>query len=134
VIELYPQIKLAHVCCVLASGLLFALRGLGVQLDLRIAMAAPVRYLSYSIDTALLTSAFMLMTVLHQYPIAQPWLTVKVTLVVIYIILGSFALKRARTRALRLTCWIGALVVFGFIITIARSHDPLGALRWLVRD
>ena len=130
-IEFYPQIKLAHICCVLASGFLFALRGLGVQLGASMAMAAPVRYLSYSIDTALLTTAFMLMTVLQQYPFVQPWLTVKVTLVLIYILLGAFALKRARTRTLRLTCWIGALVVFGFIISIARSHDPLGALRFL---
>jgi uncharacterized membrane protein SirB2 len=131
VIEFYPQIKLVHVSAVLASGTLFALRGLAIHLGWeRAAMAAPVRYLSYSIDTVLLTAAFMLMTVLHQYPFVQSWLTVKVSLVVLYIALGTFALRRGRTPAVRIACWVAALAVFGLIITIARSHDPLGIFRW----
>jgi hypothetical protein len=44
---------------------------------------------------------------------------------------GSFALTRGRTRAARLLCWLGALAIYGFIITIARAHDPLGILRRL---
>jgi len=128
-IEFYPQIKLVHICTVLASGTLFLLRGLLVQLGSRAAMAAPVRYLSYSIDTVLLTSALMLMSVLHQYPFVDSWLTVKVTLVVVYIIVGSFAIKRGRTRAVRLSCWIAALLVYGMIISVAVTHDPLGSLR-----
>jgi len=129
-IELYPEIKLVHMSAVLASGALFLLRGLGVQLGWSAAMAAPVRYLSYSIDTVLLTAALMLVTVLHQYPFVHSWLTVKVLLVICYIGLGSFALKRGRTPRIRLACWISALLVYGMIISIARTHDPLGALRW----
>jgi uncharacterized membrane protein SirB2 len=111
---------------VLASGLLFALRGLGVQLGARIAMAVPVRYLSYSIDTALLTTAFMLMTVLHQYPFVHAWLTVKVLLLVCYVVLGSLALKRGSTQRGRLSCWLAALAVYAFMISVARTHSPLG--------
>ena len=96
-IEFYPQIKLVHVSAVLASGALFAVRGLARQLGAAWPLFAPVRYLSYTIDTVLLTAAFMLMTVLHQYPFAQPWLTVKVILVVVYIGLGAFAISYGST-------------------------------------
>ena len=130
-IEFYPQIKLAHVTAIIASGLLFAVRG-GAQLaGARWAMAAPLRFLSYFIDTALLTAALMLVTVLHQYPFVHAWLTVKVLLLVVYVALGSFALKRGRTRAVRLYCYLAAVAVYLFIASVARTHHPLGALHWL---
>jgi uncharacterized membrane protein SirB2 len=48
-------------------------------------MAAPLRYLSYSIDTVLLTAALMLATILHQYPFVHGWLTTKVLLLFCYV-------------------------------------------------
>jgi uncharacterized membrane protein SirB2 len=133
VIEFYPQIKWVHVAAVLASGSLFALRGAAVVAGARWAMAAPLRYLSYTIDTVLLTAALMLATILHQYPFVHGWLTAKVLLLVVYIVLGSYALKRGRTRAVQLTCWLAALAFFAFIVSIARAHHSLGALTALTR-
>jgi uncharacterized membrane protein SirB2 len=126
-IEFYLQIKLVHVVSVLASGGLFVLRGLAVQLGATWAMAAPLRYLSYGIDTVLLTAALMLSTILRMYPLAQPWLTAKVALLVVYVVLGSFALKRGRTAAVRGACFAAAVAVYAFIISVARAHHPLGA-------
>jgi uncharacterized membrane protein SirB2 len=131
VIEFYPQIKFVHVAAVIASGSLFALRALLLQLAPRWARAAPVRYLSYTIDTILLTAALMLMAVLNQYPIEHSWLTVKIVLIVVYIVLGSWALKRARTRVSQLTFAVAALAVFGFVVSIARTHSPWGAFLWI---
>lgn len=130
-IEFYPQIKLVHVTAVILSGVLFTLRGSAQLLGARWTMAAPLRYLSYTIDTALLTAALMLVTVLHQYPFAQSWLTVKVVLLVVYVVLGSLALKRGSTRATRLYCFLGALAVYLFIASVARTHHPLGVFIWL---
>ena len=127
-IEFYPEIRLTHIAAVLASGGLFLLRGLAVNLGARWAMAAPLRYLSYTIDTILLTAALMLATMLHQYPFVHGWLTVKVILLVIYIALGTFALKRALSNTTRWSCYIAALLVYSFIISVARAHHPLGAL------
>lgn len=128
VIEFYPEIKLVHVAAVIASGTLFALRGAAVLVGLRAALAAPWRYLSYAIDTVLLTAALMLSTVLRQYPFVHDWLTAKVVLLVVYIVLGSLALKRARRPAVRVVCFVAALAVFFTIVSIARAHHPLG---WL---
>ncbi len=128
-IEFYPQIKWMHIAAVLASGSLFLLRGLLLQTgQQRLAMAAPVRYLSYSIDTVLLTAAMMLLTILPRAMFANGWLTAKLVLLVVYVVLGTFALKRARTPRVRLACYLLALLVFGFMLTIARGHHPLGVL------
>ena len=132
-IEFYPQIKAVHIAAVIASGLLFLLRGGAVQLGASWAMAAPLRYLSYTIDTVLLTAALMLATIIHQFPFGQGWLTAKVLLLVVYVVLGSFALKRGRTRAVRTSCWIAALLVYLFIVSIARAHNPLGIVALLMR-
>jgi uncharacterized membrane protein SirB2 len=130
-VEYYLEIKLVHVYSVFASGSLFFMRGLAVQLGATWAMAAPLRYSSYAIDTVLLTAALMLATILQQYPFVQPWITAKVVLLVIYIVLGSFALKRGRTKTVRRVCWIAALLVYATIYQTARTHDPLGPLRLL---
>lgn len=126
--EFYLQIKWVHVAAVIASGALFALRGIAVQFGASWAMAAPLRYLSYTIDTVLLTAAMMLVSIVHQYPFVQGWLTVKVCLLVVYVLLGTFALKRGRTPRTRLVCFIAALAVYGFIASVAVEHHPLGAL------
>jgi len=128
-LEFYPQIKFVHVLCVVLSGSLFALRGTVMLL----AGPAPpnhaaLRYLSYAIDTTLLTAALMLVTMLHQYPFVQAWLTVKVLLLGLYIVLGVYALRRGSTRAVRGACLLAALVVFACIAGVAHMHDPRGLL------
>jgi uncharacterized membrane protein SirB2 len=128
VIEFYAQIKWVHVAAVIASGSLFALRGAGVMAGARWPMWAPLRYLTYTIDTILLTAALMLATILHQYPFVHGWLTAKVCLLVVYVVLGTFALKRGRTPRARAICFVAALAVFAFMVTIARAHHPLGVL------
>jgi len=120
-----------HVAAVIASGGLFALRGAGVLAGASWPMFAPLRYLSYTIDTVLLTAALMLATILHQVPFVHGWLTVKVLLLVVYIVLGTLALKRARTRKARAWCLAAALLVYLFIASVARTHNPLGAFTWL---
>ncbi|MEQ1514784.1 MAG: SirB2 family protein [Lysobacteraceae bacterium] len=128
-IEFYPQIRFVHIACVVLSGMLFFLRGTGVLAGARWPMRLPVRLASYSIDTVLLTAALMLVTMLPGAMFANGWLTTKLVLLVVYVILGSFALKRARTpRAMRL-CFVAAAATYLFMFSIARAHDPAGILR-----
>ncbi len=108
---------------------MFALRGLGLLAHGRWPQAAPVRYLSYSIDSVLLTAALMLLTILPGAMFANHWLMVKVALVIVYVVLGVFALRRGRTPRMRAVCFFAALLVFATIIGIARAHHPLG---WLL--
>ena len=90
------------------------------------------KWLSYAVDTALLTAALMLLTILPWAMFGNGWLLAKVTLVVVYVALGVFALRRGRTRRTRAICYVAALLVFGTIYGIARAHHPLGPLPALV--
>ena len=130
-LEFYPQIRFVHVLCVILSGSLFCVRGVLMLAGSRLANHAVARYLSYAIDTTLLTAALMLITILHQYPFVQAWLTVKVLLLVVYIVLGVFALRRAPTRAARAACFVAALAVYLYIISVAYWHDPRGVFTML---
>jgi uncharacterized membrane protein SirB2 len=128
----YAQVKWVHVAAVLSSGLLFFLRGLLLQLGAnRIAMFAPLRYLSYGIDSILLTAALMLATMLPSAMFVNGWLLAKLLLLPVYIVLGSFALKRARTPVARLACFLGALAIYATMAGIARAHHPAG-WAWLL--
>lgn len=131
-IEFYPQIKWVHVAAVIASGSLFLLRGLAVQAEARWPMVAPVRYLSYGVDTVLLIAALMLLAILPSAVYANGWLAVKLSLLVVYVVLGTLALKRGRTPAIRRATFAGALLVYATMFSVARSHHPLGPLLALV--
>ena len=131
-IEFYLPIKHAHIGLVLLSGGLFALRGLLVLAGQAWANAAPVRYLSYTIDTCLLTAALMLLVILKLNPFAVPWLAVKLVLLVAYVVLGVMALKRARTRMAKCGFYVAALACFGAMYSVARAHHPLGLLHGLL--
>ena len=132
-IEFYAQIRWVHIACIIASGSLFLLRGsLVVAGKQRIAMLAPLRFLSYGIDTLLLSAALMLLTILPHAMFANGWLTVKLVLVVVYIVLSSVALKLGHTARARTIAFVAALTVYLGIIAIARTHHPMGWLRyWL---
>jgi uncharacterized membrane protein SirB2 len=130
-IEFYPEIRWVHIAAVLTSGGLFTLRGISMLAGAGWYMAAPLRHLSYTIDTVLLTAALMLATILHQYPFVHAWLTVKVLLLVVYVLLGSYALKRGSTRAVKAWTFFAALLVYAFIISVARAHHPRGVFALL---
>jgi uncharacterized membrane protein SirB2 len=126
--EYYLALRHAHIALVVLSVSLFVLRG-GLVLA-RSPAHDPVwlKYPSYLIDTLLLTAALMLTTVIRQYPFATDWLTMKVALLVIYVVLGSIALKRGRTRAVRVTAFVAALMTVAFLFSVARAHHPLGVV------
>ena len=127
-IEFYPQIRQFHVFVALLSGSLFALRGAFLLGGARWPQALPVKWFSYTVDTALLTAALMLLTILPWAMFGNGWLLLKVMLLVAYVVLGVFALRRGRTRRTRAISYVAALLVFGAIYGIARAHHPLGPL------
>jgi uncharacterized membrane protein SirB2 len=130
--EFYGLLKAAHIGLIGASGLLFAVRGAAVLAGQRWAMSKPWRMLSYAIDTLLLTAGVTLWTVLSLDPVSSPWLGTKLMLLVLYIVLGSLALKRAPTATARQASYAAALAVYLFMASVAVAHHPWGALRpWL---
>jgi len=126
-IDLYPQVRWTHISLVLISGALFAARGIGVLLGAGWSMAPVVRRFSYSIDTALLGAALLLLFMLNINPFAVSWLSAKIALLLLYILLGTLALKRARTERMQQVCFVAAMATYGFMLSVALAHHPLGA-------
>jgi uncharacterized membrane protein SirB2 len=87
-------------------------------------MRATARGLSVLIDSLLLAAGLALALLLQ---VTQPWLVVKLLLLVTYIGLGTLALKRAPTRSGKALAFVAALACVGFLISVARAHHPLGA-------
>lgn len=127
-IDFYPQIRHIHISLVLVSGGLFLARGVGVLRGASWPMAAGVRRASYSIDTALLGAALMLVHILQLNPLVVGWLGTKLVLLLVYIGLGSMALKRAKTPRGRLGFLIASMLCYGYMLTVARTHSPWGVL------
>jgi len=125
-VEFYPSLKLAHVFLVAGSGMLFALRGGALMAGQQWAMRRPWRVLSYGIDTLLLTVGITLAALLRLNPAQSPWLGSKLALLVLYIVLGSLALKRGRTLAVRRVSYGVALTTYLFMVSVAVNHNPLG--------
>lgn len=131
-IEFYPQIKHVHILLAMLSGTLFAVRGAFALAGARWPRALPVKWLSYTVDTALLTAAMMLLTILPWSLFANGWLLVKVVLIVVYVVLGVLAMRGGRSQRARATCYGAALLVFATVYGIARAHHPLGVIAgWL---
>lgn len=120
----YLLLKHLHMSCAALSGALFLLRGLWMLQDSPRLRQRWVRTLPHLIDTVLLASAVALAVWSAQYPLAQPWLTAKVCALLLYIVLGSVALKRGRSKGIRAAAFLAALATFAYIVAVALSKTP----------
>ncbi len=84
-----------------------------------------MRIAPHLIDTALLTCALVLVIGSGQYPFAVNWLTAKLLALIVYIGLGTIALKRGRTQTVRAAAYAGAVMVFFYIGAVAFTKNPL---------
>jgi len=122
----YLQMRDIHVAAVIASGFLFGTRGALALARWPHVMHPVLRYGSMAIDTVLLAAGITLMFVIGQYPFVDGWLTTKLILLIVYIVLGTLALKRAKTQSSRATCYGLALATFAYIVSVAITHDSRG--------
>lgn len=126
--DVYPLVRWAHMALVAISGTLFVVRGIGVLRGAAWPMTPVLRRTSVLIDSALLAAALTLLYILQLNPFAVGWLSTKIVLLLFYIVLGTFALKRARTLTGRAVCFVAAVLCLGWMVTVAVAHHPLGVL------
>lgn len=117
-----------HVLCALISICFFVLRGVWTFTGSGLLQRRFVRIAPHVIDTLLLAAALVLCVMIRQYPFVHAWLTVKLLALVVYIGLGLVALRFSKTNALRAVAFVAAIVVFAFIVSVARTHNPMGFL------
>ncbi len=120
----YLAVKQAHLILVSLSLVGFLLRGWWMWRRPEILQHRLTRTLPHINDTLLLCAGIWLAYLLRQYPGNSAWLTAKLIALLVYIVLGSVALKRGKTFRTRVFAFIGALTVFGYMVLVAWFHTP----------
>jgi len=118
-------LKAIHISSVAISFMLFALRGNLILKSSPVMRQRWIRIVPHVVDTLLLTSAIALAFGIEQYPFIDAWLTAKVIALLLYIVLGSVALKYGRSKKIRVFSWLAAQAVFVYIVLVAISHNPV---------
>jgi uncharacterized membrane protein SirB2 len=117
-------LKHLHLSTIALTLALFVLRGIWMMAESPRLQARWVRIVPHINDTLLLASGIGLAVLTQQYPLVHGWLTAKFFALILYIVLGTVALKRGKTRGQRIAAWVAALLVFGYMVAVAVTHDP----------
>ena len=121
----YQLLLYLHVTTALLSLLLFIYRGIWVLRYGQANRPRWMKWLPHLNDTLLLVLGISLMFLSQQYPLSHNWLTAKLAALLVYILLGMVVMKWARHRPGQLLAWLGALVVFAYMVAVAISKQPL---------
>ena len=121
----FTVLKMIHVTTAVVSYALFFVRGIWMingspRLGERWARIVP-----HVNDTLLLAVAIWMTLLLREYPGTHAWLTAKVIGLLVYIGLGTVALKRGKTQRARIAAWLAAQAVFVYIVAVALTRNPL---------
>ena len=119
----YLAIRHLHITLAAVSGSFFLLRGLWMLRDSPMLQQRWVKAAPHIVDTLLLTSALVLVLWSAQYPFVQTWLTAKVLALVAYIVLGTIALKRGKSKGVRSFALVAALATFAYIVAVAQTRQ-----------
>ncbi|MET3130931.1 putative membrane protein SirB2 [Oxalobacteraceae bacterium GrIS 1.11] len=119
----YLAIRHFHITCALLSGAFFLLRGASMMRGSALLQQRWVRIAPHLIDTLLLASALGLVFWSGQYPFVENWLTAKLLALLLYIVLGTIALKRGKTKTIKVSAFFAALAVFAYIVMVALSKQ-----------
>ncbi len=121
----YTALKHLHLLTVAITLGLFLLRGAWMLADSPRLGARWVRIVPHINDTVLLAAAIGMLGVGGLNPLQQPWIMAKIGGLLAYIGLGTVALKRGRTKAIRVAALIAALAVLAWIIAVAFTKQVI---------
>jgi uncharacterized membrane protein SirB2 len=116
----YLAVKHLHMLFITLSLGLFLIRGGLMLADSARLQQRFFRIAPHIIDTVLLISAISLAMM---YPGPKAWLGAKVVGLLVYIVLGTIALKRGKTKTIRACALVASVLTFAYIIGVAFSKS-----------
>ena len=125
---LYLMLKYAHMVAAVTSISGFMLRGYWMLVDSKKLQQPVARIAPHIIDTVFFLAGIGLIWLLHLEPLKQPWLIAKFTGLIVYVLLGTIAIRRGPTKQIRTIALVGAVAVFAYIVGVALTRSPLS---WL---
>lgn len=90
-----------------------------------------VKILPHVIDTTLLGSALLMLSVLNLSVMENNWLLAKIIALLLYIALGMLALKYGKNKRVRGVAWGAGLLVFMYIVSVALTKSASGFIEWI---
>ncbi|ABI55451.1 SirB2 family protein [Alkalilimnicola ehrlichii MLHE-1] len=123
--ELYFPLKHTHMLMAIISIALFVLRGLLLPIKPELLANKAVRIVPHIFDTVLLLTALGLLAVLSLNPFAHGWIMAKIIGLILYIVLGTIALRRGRTPVAKAVAFFAAVFTFAYIYAVALTRTPL---------
>jgi uncharacterized membrane protein SirB2 len=124
----YAAVKLVHQTAVALSIAGFFVRGAASLAGAQWVSSRAAKTVPHVVDSVLLLSALVLAWMLRLTPGQAPWLEAKIVGLVLYVALGVVALRPGRPRSVRAAAWVAALLVVGWIVSVALTKSPLGFL------
>jgi len=121
----YALLRLIHVGTVYITFGLFVTRGIWMLLDSPRLQDRWVKVVPHLNDTLLFVAAIGMLIAGGLNPLVHPWLLVKIFGLLLYIYLGTMALKRGRTKGQRTIYFIAALATIGYIIAVAVTKQVI---------
>ncbi len=121
----YPLLRSLHIATVYLTLMLFLLRGVWMLTESPRLQARWVRIVPHINDSLLLLAAIAMLVTSGLNPLQQPWLLAKIIGLLAYIGLGTVALKRGRTKAIRIKALIAALGMFAYILAVAITKQVI---------
>ncbi len=119
----YPFLRHLHMSCAALSIALFVVRGSCQTAGWPWRRWRWLRIAPHLVDTVLLGAAISLAWWSQQYPFAQNWLSAKVVALLMYIGLGSLALRTGVSRAVQCSAFLGALLTVAYIVGVALTRS-----------
>ena len=120
---LYWVLKTLHVTTAILSIAGFGIRGYWKIIGSDRLQQRWLKIAPHIVDSILLASAVALAVVIQVSPFAQLWLGVKIIALVAYILLGMVVMRWARSTGQRLAAYIGAILVFAYIVLVAATKN-----------
>lgn len=124
---MYLALKHLHLTFAALSLLVFVARGFLLLTQSTLSNKKIVRIAPHMVYTLMLVTGIVLAVHLGMKPSEQPWLLAKIIGLIIFILLGIGAFKVRNTLA-RAALWLGAILAFAYVISVAISKNPSGFL------
>ncbi len=119
----YALLRTAHIATVHISLALFLLRGFWMLRESPRLRDRWIRVVPHVNDTLLLAAAIAMLVVSGFNPLQHPWLMAKIIGLLAYIGVGTVALKRGRTKAIRIKALVVAVGIFAYIVAVAATKQ-----------
>ncbi len=119
----YLPILLLHILCALVTPWLFTARVVRAARGQDPAVGL-LRWLPHTVDTVLFGAGVTMAVLLGVSPSGASWLGAKLVALLLYILIGHVAVRRVRSNRSRLVAWLSAMLVIGYIYSVAITKNP----------